>query len=401
MSARLSDFDNEVMVIGLQNCTLNLDKWNYETPAPERKVLKRANVVYDPGAKCPRFRKFLKEVQPDPEVRRFLRRYLGYCLTGLANEAVFVYFHGDGANGKTTFIELIAWVFGDYARKIPTEMLMSHKRNPQGPSPDILLLQGLRLAFANETEEGKRLDEACIKDLTGGDTLTGRATYAKTFIQFQQTCKLIISGNHLTEVRDNSTGMWRRMILVPFGVTITEANRDPHLCDTLKAEAPGIFNWMLAGFRDYKTNGLNVAQAIKAATAAYRTEQDLIGEWIADNCVTGAGLYEEKRSLYFDYDNWAKTSGLIPVSRKRLTRQLGSRGYQLDPGKRLILGIALKHSVSRMTGGSGSGGGPVAGRKIVEFKRRQAAPRGPVPDGGVAGGTPAAVVPDEGDGGSA
>jgi putative DNA primase/helicase len=355
MFARLSDFDNEAMVIGLQNCILNLDKWNYEKPTPERKVLKRANVAYDPGAKCPRFQKFLKEVQPDPEVRRFLRRFLGYCLTGRANEAVFLYLHGGGANGKSTFIELVAWVFGDYAHKIPTEMLMSHKRNPQGPSPDIVLLKGLRLAFANETEEGQRLAEACIKDLTGGDTLTGRATYAKTFIQFQQTCKLIISGNHRTEVRDNSTGMWRRMILVPFTVTITEANRDPHLYDTLKAEAPGILNWMLAGLQDYQTNGLNVPRAIRAATAAYREEQDLIGEWIADNCVTGAGRHEDKRSLYFDYNAWAKAAGYMPVSQKRLTRQLGERGYQLDPGRRSILGIALKHSligrVRSMTGG--------------------------------------------------
>jgi putative DNA primase/helicase len=273
-------------------------------------------------------------------------------------------------------------------------MLMSHKRNPQGPSPDILLLKGLRLAFANETEEGKRLDEACIKDLTGGDTLTGRATYARTFIQFQQTCKLIISGNHLTEVRDNSTGMWRRMILVPFTVTIPEANRDPHLYETLKTESAGILNWMLAGLKDYKTNGLNVAQAIKAATAAYRTEQDLIGEWITEKCGTGAGLREDKHSVYFDYNAWAQANGLMPVSQTRLTRQLASRGYKLDPGRRLILGIALKNSI---IGRVRSGGDPaeIEARKIVEFKPRQAAPRGPVPDGGVAGGVPAEVVPDE------
>jgi putative DNA primase/helicase len=95
---------------------------------------------------------------------------------------------------------------------------------------------------------------------------------------------------------------------------------------------------MLAGLRDYQTNGLNVPQAIRAATAAYRTDQDLVGEWVTENCVTGAGMHEDKRSLYADYANWARTSGYMPVSQKRLTRrQLGDRGYQLDPGKRLIL----------------------------------------------------------------
>jgi hypothetical protein len=152
---------------------------------------------------------------------------------------------------------------------------------------------------------------------------------------------------------------------------------------------------MLAGFQDYKTNGLDMPPAIKAATAAYRTEQDLIGEWVTENCGTGAGLREDKHDLYFDYDNWARANGLMPVSQKRLTRGLGSRGYQLDPGRRLILGIALKRNITgrvhSMTGGSASGGGPVAD-KIVEFKRKpQAAPRGPVPDAGVpAAGAPAA-----------
>jgi len=171
------------------------------------------------------------------------------------------------------------------------------------------------------------------------------------------------------------------MILVPFTVTITEANRDPHLYDTLKAEGAGILNWMLAGLRDYKTNGLNVAQAIQAATAAYRTEQDLIGEWIADNCVTGAGMHEDKRSLYADYANWARTSGYMPVSQKRLTRQLGDRGCRLDPSKRSILGLALKHSsigrVRSMNGSmTASGDDPVA--NIIDWPGK----RRPMPDGG-------------------
>jgi putative DNA primase/helicase len=231
--------------------------------------------------------------------------------------------------------------------------------------------------------------------LTGGDTLSGRAPYAKTFIQFQPTHKLMIVGNYRAEVRDNSTGMWDRMILAPFEVTIPKADRDRRLGDTLKAEGAGILNWMLAGLWDYKTNGLTVPPAIQVATAAYRTEQDLVGEWIADNCVTGVGLHEEKRSLYFDYSAWAKASNYKPVSQKRLTRQLGERGYQRDPGKRLILGIALKNSIMGRVHSMNRGrGSPVAdipdaeveARKIVEFSSRSARRR-PVPDGGVAGPT--------------
>jgi putative DNA primase/helicase len=422
MSAKLSDFDTEPMVIGLQNGIFDLDKWECELPTPERKVSKRANVAYDPGAKCPQFLKFLKEVQPDPEVRRLLRAWFGYCLTGRVDEHVFFYFYGDGRNGKTTFIETIAWVLGDYARKIPTEMLMSHKRNPQGASPDILLLKGVRLAYANETEEGKRLDEAVVKDLTGGDTLTGRGTYAKEFTEFQPTHKLTIRGNHLTEVRDNSTGMWDRVILVLFDVTIEKKGRDRRLGNKLKAEGAGIFNWLLAGLADYKTNGLTVPKAIQAATAAYRTEQDIIGEWIADRCVSRAEmeatlgapwlaaelaklakwegkleaeLKEDKHTLYSDYDNWARTSGYMPVSKKNLTRKLGKRGYPLAPDQRSITGIAPRTSrigqaySSATKAAATKAATPktstptideIEDRKIVKLATRR-----PAPDGGVAG----------------
>ena len=125
-------------------------------------------MAYDAAATCPQFDKYLAEVQPDPVIRVFLQRFVGYLLTGSDNEQVFVFFYGLGANGKSVFIELIAWLMGDYSRKIPTEMLMHHQRSPQGPSPDIVALKGIRMAHANETDEGRRLAEARVKDLTGG-----------------------------------------------------------------------------------------------------------------------------------------------------------------------------------------------------------------------------------------
>jgi putative DNA primase/helicase len=456
MFANLSEFDTDPMLIGLQNGIFNLDRWELEPPTPERKVLMRANVAYDPDADCPGFRKFLKRIQPDREIRAFLRVWHGYGLTGLTREHVFVYYYGDGNNGKGTFIESIAWVFGDYARKIPTEMLMTQQRNSQGPSPDIMLLKGARFVWANETEEGKRIDEARVKDMTGGDTLTGRVPHAKAFVQFQPTPKLNISGNYKAEIRDNSHGMWRRMVLVLFDVTIPKADLNLSLGDTLKAEASGIFNWCLQGLRDYKTNGLTVPKAIQAATAAYREEQDLIGEWLRDNCVSReemeatlgahwlaaelvriakregkpeAKLEEGKRILYGNYDNWAKAANYKPVSQKRLTGQLRKRGYPLAPSQREISGITLKNSrigqayssameaaarakaaEARLAALAASGNGPVASipdvedRKIVKFKKHQATPEAPVPDRvpdpGAAGadgiGTAGSVVaPDE------
>jgi putative DNA primase/helicase len=341
MTVRLSEFDADPMLLGVTNGVLDLATGAVLPVSPDVLVSKRCSVAYDPTARCQRFDKFMVEVQPDADVRVFMQRLMGYCLTGNVNEQMFAFLYGHGANGKSVFIELMAWLLGDYARKIPTEMLMQHQRNPQGPSPDIVALKGLRLAFANETEEGRRLAEARVKDLTGGDTLIGRVPYGKADITFTPTHKLIIVGNHKPEITDNSFGMWRRVVLTPFDTTIAEANRDPKLVEKLKAEGPGVLNWMLAGLRDLQMNGLRVPKRITAATAAYRDEMDIIGDWIAENCETGAGRSEKKANLYADYVAWAKANGHQPLAQGRLTRRLNERGFELDAGRRTVRGLAL------------------------------------------------------------
>lgn len=341
MTVRLSAFDNDPILLGLSNGVLDLAKGVLLSVSPEVLVSKRCNVAYDPNAKCPRFEKFMMEVQPDADIRAFLQRLAGYCLTGSVNEQRFAFFYGHGANGKSVFIELIAWVLGDYARKIATEMLMYHQRSPQGPSPDIVSLKGLRLAFVNETEEGRRLAEARVKDMTGGDTLSGRVPYGKADITFRPTHKLIMVGNHKPEITDTSFGMWRRVLLLPFDQTIPEPNRDPGLLEKLKGEGSGILNWLLAGLREYRKHGLQTPEKIKAATAAYREEQDILGEWIGEKCETGAGCSEKKSLLYADYSVWATLNGHKPLAQGRLTRRLNERGYRLAADKRTVHGLAL------------------------------------------------------------
>ncbi|MGB8278067.1 MAG: phage/plasmid primase, P4 family [Methylovirgula sp.] len=348
MTVRLSEFDADPMLLGVANGVLDLRDGTLLPVSPDVRVSKRCNVVYDPEGNSLRFDQFLREVQPDPEVRAFLQRFVGYCLTGLVNEQKFAFLYGHGANGKSVFIELIAWLLGDYARRISTEMLMHHQRSPQGPSPDIVALKGTRFIFANETEEGRRLDEARIKDLTGGDTLTGRAVYGKAFISFRPSHKLLVAGNHRPEIGDTSEGMWRRVILVPFEQTIPEGSRDPKLLERLKREGAGVLNWALEGLRDWQTNGLNPPPAIKEATAAYRDEEDIIAEWIGEKCTTGPGLREARIDLYFSYKTWCEANGHHPLAQSRLTRRLRNRGYEVAPDKRTVLGIALNNRGGRL-----------------------------------------------------
>ncbi len=342
MTVRLSEFDNDPMLLGVGNGVLDLSKGGLLPVAPTTLVSKRCNVSFDPIATCPRFEMFMLEVQPDDENRRFVQRFLGYCLTGLVTEQIFAFLHGLGANGKSVMIEILAWLLGDYALKIQTEMLMRHQRSPHGPSPDIVALKGIRLAYANETEEGQRLDDARVKDMTGGDTLTGRVPYGIAAITFTPTHKLVVVGNHKPDIADTSHGMWRRVMLIPFDQTIPKECQDSQLLDKLKTEGSGILNWMLDGLWQWKRDGLQVPDAIKASTGAYREEQDILGEWIFDRCNTGTGCSATKRELYDDYVGWARANGHGVLAQGRLTRRLHERGYRLAPDKRTMNGISLK-----------------------------------------------------------
>lgn len=341
MMRSLNEFDADPMLLGVANGVLDLRTGNLLPVSPDLLVSRRCPVAYDPAATPPLFLRFLETVQPEKEMREFLQRLAGYILTGGVQEQKLAFFYGSGANGKSVFVELLAWLLGDYARKIATEMLMHHQRSPQGPSPDIVSLKGSRFVYANETEEGRRLAESRVKDMTGGDTLTGRVPYGKADITFQPTHKLIIVGNHRPEITDNSTGMWRRVLLVPFDVTIAEADRDPRMLEKLKAEGAGILNWALAGLRQWQRHGLIVPKKIDAATAAYRDEMDIIGEWIAEHCDTGAGCAVYKANAYKAYRNWAISNGHHPLAQGRLTRRLGDRGYKLRADKRSIAGLSL------------------------------------------------------------
>jgi P4 family phage/plasmid primase-like protien len=342
MTRSLNEFDADPMQLGVTNGVLDLERRVLLHVSPDSLVTKRCNAVYDPTATCPQWDQFLIDVQPDPDVRELLQRWAGYCLTGAVREHKFVFLHGGGENGKSVFVEQFAWVMGDYAKKVATEMFMRHQRNPQAPSPDIVSLRGMRFVYANETEEGRKLDEARIKDMTGGDTLTGRMPYAKADITFLATFKVTLVGNHKPEISDNSHGMWRRICLVPFDVTIPAHKRDGKLPEKLKQEGSGILNWALAGLHKYLSRGgLAIPKVIEVATAAYRDEQDIIGEWIRDHCMTGPGRKTKKDGAYRAYVKWCSQNGHHPLANQRFTRRLGERNYPLLSDKRTIGGLEL------------------------------------------------------------
>lgn len=339
MSVALSELDNDPYLLGVNNGVVDLRKGLLLPPNPNLLVTKYCNIEFNPKATCPRFCAFLEQISPIKEQRNFLVLVLAYFLTGLSREQLWFFFHGIGSNGKSVLITLLETLLGDYATKIPTDMLMQQYRSSGGAAPDLLLLQGKRLVFCNETKEGQRIDDARLKDLTGGDTIIGRPLYSNKHISFAPTHKLVVVGNYHPTVSDDSHGFWRRVVLYPFSVCIPQEQQDKRLLEKLILEGPGILNYLLEALKVYFANGLTVPEILSTATNKYRTEQDTVQQFLNDECTVAHGMTISRQNLYSRYASWCSLNGLQALSSNRLSRKLTAKGFTLMADKRTWMGV--------------------------------------------------------------
>ena len=254
-----------------------------------------------------------------------------------------MFFFGLGANGKSVFAELIRYVVGDYGRIIASDTLAESKRQAGGASPDLATLIGCRMALSNETEDGASLAESLVKSWTGGDTVTARKLYCEPF-EFTPNFKLLMLGNHRPVVRGTDHGIWRRVRLIPFMKTFAEGEKDLHLLEKLKAETAHILAWMVQGCLEWQHKGLSdVPEIVKAQTADYRAEQDVIGQWLGECTRSDRNAETDSGELYNCYRNWAIDSGLKPASKVSIGRRLTERGFYASrrTSARYWVGIAL------------------------------------------------------------
>lgn len=267
---------------------------------------KVAPVAYDPGARCPLFEAFLARVQPAAEMRRFLQRWLGLSMTAITAEQKLCFWYGAGANGKSVLAELVARLLGAYATSARIESLTGRNRRGGGDAtPDLVPMIGARMIRTSEPEEGERLQESTIKQLTSGEPLLVRALNSD-FVEVRPVGKITISGNHKPEVRGTDDGIWRRLLLVPWDVQIPPAERDPMLVERLWAERSGILNWLVEGLLEYLEGGLQEPAAVLEATAEFRSESDPVGAYLGAACaVTGLeGDFLHSRDLIEAFNFW-------------------------------------------------------------------------------------------------
>lgn len=252
--------------------------------AREQRLSKIMPVAYDRDAGAPTWHAFLSRILPDREIREFLKRWFGLSMTGLPMQRL-VFLHGAGANGKSVLVDTVARVLGSYAATARIESLTGgNRRGGADATPDLIPLMGARMVRTSEPDEGQRLQEGLIKELTGGEPILMRALH-QDFIEVRPVFKLTISGNHRPEIRGTDDGIWRRVLLVPFEVQIPEAERDPQLGERLWDERAGILNWLADGLMDFLEAGLAPPEAVQAATQEYREESDPVGVFLTSCCV--------------------------------------------------------------------------------------------------------------------
>jgi putative DNA primase/helicase len=333
MSASIAEFNVDPHLVGVGNGVLDLGRQTLLAPDPSLLISKRLAVHFDATAAYPIFQQFLDTVQPDKDVQRLLQQLAGLFLFGKPEIQKLIFLYGAGANGKSTFIELMKWLLGDYAHKVSTDLIMEGLRAGTGATPELAVLKGMRLVYCNELPENGKMNSALVKDLTGGDTIQARPLYGKPF-NFQPQFNFVMVGNHKPEIRDMSDGMWRRMLLIPFTHVVPEAQRDPNLAAKLQKEGTGVLNWALEGLKDYRLNGLLIPQSISDAVLDYKTAEDIIGDWFSQHMINAYGNTIEKGKVYTSYYNYCTDTGHHPVSQAKFTKRLAERNIELDLGRR-------------------------------------------------------------------
>jgi len=321
--------DRDPWLLNCPNGVLDLRTGEIKPHRREDHITKLCPTPYDPDAECPLWEATLRLFLDDNErLIAYMQRLAGYCLTGVVREHALNVAYGTGANGKSTILGTLLDVIGtDYAIKAPPDLLMA--RTHEAHPTDRADLFGRRLVVVIETAEGRRLNESLVKELTGGDRIRARRM-REDFWEFSPTHKLIMATNHKPVVRGTDHGIWRRMALIPFEVTVGPDKADPSMPDRLREEWPGILAWAVRGCAAWQAIGLQPPDEIKQATAAYRELEDVLGEFMEEHCVTGDSAFRVRSSdLYARYRIWTDRSGETPISQKRFSMTVLERGFHL------------------------------------------------------------------------
>ena len=365
LAADMDELDRDPWLFNCQNGTLDLRRRELRDHDPADLITKIAPVAYDPEAKCPRFTAFLAETLVHDDVIRFVQRFAGYSLTGSTRERAFVMLWGRGKNGKSTLVELLQEMLGDYSTNTDVEtILMQHYR---GVGNDVAALRGARFVSTAEVEKGRQLAESKLKALTGSDTVSARFLYGEPFT-FRPAFKMWVSTNNKPVIEGTDDAIWDRVRLVPFTQRFEGRKADPELPAKLRAELAGVLAWAARGCLDWQQHGLEEPEAVIAAVQEYREESDVLAAFFEDCCVIRPEATAQATPLYQEYRRWAFANGEDPAIQRVFGSWLRERGFTSQKitrgalkGYKAWAGIGLLVDHNGPDNGGDRGRGPGSG----------------------------------------
>lgn len=325
-------WDDNPWLLGTPNGVVDLRTGKIRNGEQADHITKQTGVKYEPNTHCPRWERFLREVlSNDTELITFMRRALGYTLTGDLREDCWFGCHGSGSNGKSTLFKVLHQIFGDYGYVAPFS-LVERGHGESKRDFDIAYLQNMRFVMASETREGGVWDEERLKRLSGGDPLHAEIKHGAEF-EFLPSHKLWFMFNHQPRVRDHSVGFWRRVRLIPFGQRFEGDTRDPLLDAKLTAELPGILSWLVQACIEWQKEGLTTPEAVLAASSRYEVDEDPLGEFVLKHLRTDGQGFQLSHAFAL-YKDWCKTEHVDhPLGKNRFGTLLEPRGFKRSTRK--------------------------------------------------------------------
>lgn len=341
--------DRAPWLLNVANGTIDLRNADLRPHDRTDLLTQMADVTYDDAATCPTWDAFLRKAMGgDLQLALYLQRWAGYMATGHVNEHALLFLHGGGRNGKSTFVTTLCKVLGEYSCSAPRELLFVSK-NERHPT-EIARLHAKRLVSCAEVAENAQLDEAKVKDLTGGDVVSARRM-KEDFWDLHPTHKFAISGNHKPNIRGSDDGIWRRLRLVPWLVQVAEADVDKTLPEKLYAEREGILRWIVQGCLEWQRIGLCDPEVVRGATSEYREESDAIGRYLAERVVFGPDEIVARAEIRKAYEGWCEEQGYQPLGARRFAQRLRELGVK-EAGKRVGVSVVNAWRGCRLRHGS-------------------------------------------------
>lgn len=333
--------DADPYLLNVANGTLDLHTMRLHPHSPANRMTRCANAAWNPAAAGPVWDAFLTRVLPDADARSFLQRYAGLALAGKVLEHVLAILTGKGRNGKGVFYQSLSAALGNYAATAEPDLFMHREgAHPTGEMD----LRGRRWVVVSESDKDRRLAEATMKRLTGGDMIRARRLY-HDFTEFTPSHTAALVTNHLPKVSGDDAAIWARIRVIPFDVVIPAEEQDPHLPEKLQLEMDAVLAWAVAGWQGYQQHGLAEPAAVRAATDNYHRDADALGRFISEECETGPEYSSLTEPLHQAWSQWAAAEGHPPMSKRAFGIQLEQRGYEARKGTggvRIRAGIRLQ-----------------------------------------------------------